>query len=292
MSKFTSSDSALLISKYYTNKGVSNSSDDWEITKKYKNFRGQICRDMLNTNLHIRAIFIEDINCDDPIIVENENFEFFLRSIASSPVFYYVPAICNNGLVFYMVPSKQFDLTNDVPDNLQNFRALLEKKILTLFKEEDVFSIGDDLIFAFPNTDMDDVIRKLERNQIAFNIKLVDKLDPKYFQPLIPDISLSSFRFPQDSGLNSEEAINTIFSILSTKQILETEDYARVKFLLKKVKPEDFKIVRRISLDFRDSPDLKIISIFDYEGNRKRAQDLVKKVWVNNMINSVANQKY
>lgn len=284
MSQYNSNSSTNYIIEYYLSKGLDTPFDSWEITKKYKNFRGQICRDFINRIQHLRAIFVEDENCENPIIIENENFEFFLRSIATTPVFYYVPAICNNGLVFIMVPSKQFDLNSEIPPFNSNSRLLLEKKLLTLFKEDDLFSIGSSLIFAFPNTDMDDVIRKLERNQITFNLKLVDKIDTNYFQPLIPDVSLSSFRFPQDTDLNNEESISIIFKILSTNQNLGTEDYARIKFLLKKIKPSDFNIVKKISMDFRNTFDPKLNSIFDYEGNRKKAQDLVKRAWVSQKI--------
>lgn len=281
MDKLNGDASKVFISEHYKRKGLNSESSDWEVAKKYRNFKGQICRDMINSKLRVRGILIQDPTTDTPFVIENENYEFFLKAVSSAPVFYYVPTICNNGLLYVFTPSNYFDRYNEFPSEFESNRQLLLRKLKTMFKDEDLFNLENSLIFAFPNCDMDDVIRKLELNQLSFNSKLFDKLDPNLFQPIIPDISLSSFKFPEDNNISPEAVIHNIFSVLSYKDTLSNEDYARIKSLLKKVKNEDFNIVRIIASDLRPNDDTKLNAIFDFESNRKKAQELVRRVWLN-----------
>lgn len=280
MAKHSSVDSLNYIAEHFVEKGLASTSLDWVITKKYKNFKSQTCRDVFCEKLRIRAILIEDLNQDSPIVIENENYEFFLKAVVNSPVYYYVPVICNTGLIYVFTPSIYFDNNKSFPAEVNSHKSLLTKKLLTLFKEDDIFSVGNDLYFAFPNTDLDDVIRKLERNQMTFNKDVFDLLDKSIFQLIIPDLSLSVFKFPSDESLTHDEVIDLIFRILSFTDSLDNEKYARIKSLLKRVKSEDFNIVRHISLGFRKEYDPKLVSIFDYEANRKKAQNLVRQIWL------------
>lgn len=284
MNNFNTSTSIEYIVNYFKSKNVDTINADWSLTKKYKNFKGQVCRDLVNLNLKLRAILITNVDNLNPIVIENENYEFFLKEVVNTPVFYYAPVICNAGLLYVFVPSAYFDTYGSIPSDINSQKSILSKKLLSLFKE-DLFSVGESLYFAFPNSDMEDVIRKLEKNQMTFNEKVFSLLDKEHFQLIIPDTTLSSFRFPEDELLSGEQSIDLIFKILSTSQNFNNEIYARIKSLLKKVKVEDFNIVRYMGLGFVKDYDLKLVSIFDYEANRKKAQKLVRQIWLEKVKN-------
>ncbi|NCQ51800.1 hypothetical protein GW796_07895 [archaeon] len=280
MNKIKTAETLDFLSSHYNKKGIHNSIEDWELTKKYKNYKGITCRDFSNLRMRVRAIVLIENDEKSLTIIENQNYEYFLKNLMNIPVFYYVPTICNDGLVFVFELANKFNKFNQLYGLDEHSRILLKKKLLTLFSEDDIFSLNQGLMFAFPNTEMDEVIRKLERNQITYNDKLFDLLDKDIYQPILPDIALASYRFPNDENLNQEEAIDIIFSMVSKKSLFTNEDYARIKLLLKKIKHDEFPTVKKIALSFASGKDKKLIYIFDSEVNRKKAQELVRKIWL------------
>lgn len=280
MTKITTEDAMIFLSEYYKNNGINIPTENWELTKKYKNFKGFTCRDFFSEKDKKRAIVVIESDSDIPQVIENENYEFFLRMLANQPLYYYVPTICNDGLVFVFEPVSSFDKTGKLSIDTQHHKSLLTKKLNSMYREEDVFSLTSGLMFAFPNSDMDEVISHLEKNQMTFNIKLFDCLDQEIFQPIVPDVTLASYRFPADEKLNQEESITIVFKIISQKREFTVEDYARIKFLLKKIKADEFPTVRKIALGFRKGRDERLLSIFESEANRKKAQELVKEICI------------
>jgi len=280
MNKIKTAETLDFLSSHYNKKGIHNSIEDWELTKKYKNYKGITCRDFSNLRMRVRAIVLIENDEKSLTIIENQNYEYFLKNLMNIPVFYYVPTICNDGLVFVFELANKFNKFNQLYGLDEHSRILLKKKLLTLFSEDDIFSLNQGLMFAFPNTEMYEFIRKLERNQITYNDKLFDLLDKDIYQPILPDIALASYRFPNDENLNQEEAIDIIFSMVSKKSLFTNEDYARIKLLLKKIKHDEFPTVKKIALSFASGKDKKLIYIFDSEVNRKKAQELVRKIWL------------
>lgn len=268
---------------YYNLKGISSEPSDWELTKKYRNFKGVTCRDFLNSKSRIRAIVFYELSLDNNAVlklIENENYEFFLKLVAGLPLFYYVPVICNEGLIFIFESANHFEQQKRLSEHPEQHNWLLKKNLLTVFKKEDVFEINNTLRFSFPNLEIEEVVRRLERNKIAFNPKLFTFLDGNRYQPIMPDIALAKFLFPQDENLNPEDAIGVVFAMISQKEDFSQEDYARIKSLLKKVREDDFQTVKKIALGFRKKPDVRLSSLFDMESNRKKAQKIVREIWI------------
>ena len=284
--KVSTEEALKFVSDYYTKKGINNNPNDWELTKKYKNFMGVVCRDFINKKERIRAIVTVTTKNDkqELNVIENENYEYFLNMLINKPVFYYVPAISNYGLVFIFESAGYFDHNEELSPHSEQHRPLLKKVFNKLFNN-DVFSLDVGLMFAFPNTEMDDVIRKLEKNKFQFNPKMIELLDQSKFHPVIPEISLIKYNFPKDETINQEDAINIIFSIISQKEQYSEEDYARIKYLLKKVKFDEFPIVKKIALSFHKNIDPKLSSIFEFEENKKKAQKIVKDIWLKKITN-------
>lgn len=284
--KISTEEAKNFVCKHYTLKGVSSELDDWVLTKKYRNFKGITCRDFSNTKNRVRAIVIAeiipgDINLELKVI-ENENFEYFLKLMTDLPLFYYVPVICNDGLIFIFESANHFEQQKRLSIYPEQHRLLLKKKLLTIFKEEDIFTINNNLRFSFPNIEMDETVRRLERNKITFNSKLFAFLDDRLYQPIMPDIKTASYLFPQDDKLDQDQAIEVIFSMISQKEEFSDEDYARIKMLLKKVKEEEFPTVKKIALGFKRKPDKTLLSLFDVESNRKKSQKIVQNIWLEN----------
>jgi hypothetical protein len=282
--KISTEEAKDFVCKYYATKGVPNDLDDWTLTKKYRNFKGITCRDFSNIKNRIRAIVLAepvsgDVNLELKVI-ENENFEYFLKLMTDLPLFYYVPVICNDGLVFIFESANHFEQQKRLSPYPEQHHMLLRKKLLTLFREEDIFTINNNLRFSFPNIEMDEVVRRLERNKLAFNSKLFPLLDDRLYQPIIPDIKTASYLFPNDEKLSQDEAIEVIFSMISQKEEFTDEDYARIKMLLKKVKDEEFPTVKKIALGFKRKPDKTLLSLFDVESNRKKSEKIVQEIWL------------
>jgi uncharacterized protein YktA (UPF0223 family) len=278
-SKINTKEAIEYISSWYTKKGYEQSLGDWELTKKYKNFKGETCRDVSNHKNRIRCVLVNAENGDISII-EGENYEYFLKLVIDKPMFYYIPTVSNDGLVFVFEGASYFDRFNSFAISQQQNKIILKKKLLKFFREQDIFEVSDQMNFAFPNEEMDNVVRKLEKNQITFNKKLATCLNLEKYQPIIIDVGLSSYRFPLDEDLNQEESINIIFSLMSRPKSLTEEDIARIKLLLKKIKSDEYNIVKKIALGFKRNVEQKVIDMFEAEENRKKAQQLVKNVWL------------
>ncbi len=278
-SKINTKEAIQYTSDWYLKKGCEQSSSDWELTKKYKNFKGDTCRDISNHKNRLRCIVVNS-ESGDISLIEGENYEYFLKLVIDMPMFYYIPTVCNDGLVFVFEGASYFDRFNGFSENHQQNKIILKKKLFKVFREQDVFEVSEQMHFAFPNEEMDNVVRKLEKNQITFNEKLAPHLNSEIYQPIIIDVVLSSYRFPLDESLNQEESINIIFSLMSRPKGLSEEDAARIKLLLKKIKSDEYGTVKKIALGFKRNLDQKIIDIFEAEENRKKAQQLVKNVWL------------
>lgn len=282
--KISTEEAKDFVCKHYALKGVPNELDDWVLTKKYRNFKGVTCRDFSNTKNRVRAIVVaEQVQENMTIalkVIENENFEYFLKLMTDLPLFYYVPVICNDGLVFIFESANHFEQQKILSPYPEQHHLLLKKKLLTIFKEEDIFSINNNLRFSFPSIEMDEAVRRLERNKLTFNSKLFALLDDRLYQPIIPDIKTASYLFPQDEKLDHDGAIEVIFSMISQKEEFTDEDYARIKMLLKKVREEEFPTVKKIALGFKRKPDKTLLSLFDVESNRKKSQKIVQDIWL------------
>jgi hypothetical protein len=282
--KISTEEAKTFVCDYYSLKGIVSNPDDWELTKKYRNFKGVTCRDFANAKNRVRAIVLAEVSSGDIVpslkVIENENYEFFLKMVTDLPLFYYVPVICNDGLIFIFESANHFEQLGRPSQHPEQHHLLLRKKLLTIFREEELFALGNNLRFSFPNLEIEDVVRRLEKSKVTFNPKLFDFLDDRIYQPIMPDVDLAAYLFPKDEKLNNDEAIETIFSMISQKEEFTNEDYARIKFLLKKVKEQEFPTVRKIALGFKKKPDKKLLSIFDLEANRKKAQKIVKDIWL------------
>lgn len=283
--KISTEDAKNFVCDYYRLKGISSEPDDWELTKKYRNFKGVICRDFANAKNRVRAVVVAEEESQEfqqsPLkVIENENYEYFLKMVTNMPLFYYVPTICNDGLIFIFESASHFEQRGQLSPHPEQHHLLLKKKLATLFREEDMFALGNNLRFSFPDMEMEEVVRRLERNRLSFNSKIFACLDNRIYQPIMPDIAMASYFFPQDDKLDHDQAIETIFSIISKKEILSEEDYARIKSLLKKVSNEEFGTVKKIALGFKKNLDQRLFSIFDVESNRKKSQRIVKDIWL------------
>lgn len=277
--KINTEEAQIFVSAYYKNKDVASEPQQWELVKKYKNFKGLTCRDFFYQEKQLKCIVVFDEITSAIQLIENEDYQFFLKQAASLPVFYYVPTICNDGLVFYFEPVAQIDRFGKPAIDTNKYKALLQKKLVSLFTTQGLYSLSSGLFFAFPNTDMDEAVGILEKNQFSFNLKLFEFLEPKIFQPIIPDVTLAKYKFPEDDKLDQEQIIALIFSIISKKKKFSDADYAHIRSLLKRLPLDEFPIITKIALGFKSAKDKKIISLFESESNRRKAQDIIKKIW-------------
>lgn len=276
MNKIKTTEAKIFLCEYYNKKNIITELKDWDLQKKYKNLQQNTCRDFLNQKNNIMAVIIED-NEKRISILEDKNFDSLIKEMEYNKLFYYVPTICNDGLVFVFKPINY--IGNQWILEKNRYKEILEKKLFSLFSKNDLFSINSDLNFAFPNMEMDIVIAILEKNQMEFNDKAFTDLPQKIFQILIPDMVSNLYDFKEYKDLNEENSINLVLEIISKNNFLQIEDYAKIKFLIKKLSRNEFETIRKIALSFSNNKDMKLTYIFDVETNRKKAQELVKDIW-------------
>ena len=58
MTKITTADCQIFLSSHYGERRIDTKSEKWELTKKYKNFKGLTCRDFEYPEEHLKAIVL------------------------------------------------------------------------------------------------------------------------------------------------------------------------------------------------------------------------------------------
>lgn len=278
MDKIATPDCQLFLSAYYAQSKVDTKKEDWILQKKYKNFHGFTCRDFLHEQLNIEAVVVYDKSSQVLSVMENSSYKTFLEEMARKPLFYYVPIITNDGLVFYFEKAVTFDARGKLDEAPQKQKPYLMKRLETVFPAENIATLGVGMIVAFPKLDLDEIIQKLETNKLSFNPKIFDFLNKELFQPIMPDISLAIFTFPEYDDMDVEQSIAVIFDITSKEGELNDEEYARIKKLLKKIPLEEIHSIISIAEGFRNHSDSKLHTLFESEINRKKNQILMEKL--------------
>lgn len=246
------------LSDYYRELNIKTQSEDWELQKKYRNFNGFTCRDFLLKDKNFKLILISEEN-DKVSIIENENFNFFDRNKQKKIIFYYAPVITNDGLVysFFKRMNNSQKFNDYIPTNED--KAQLQQKLYLLFPQFNInfLPFENAILVALPGIDIDDIIVKLENSEFSFNKKIFEILKDKNYQAFYPDLSLAMYSFPDDEKLLHEDAIDLLFKLSSIKKVLVTEDYARIKKLLKKVNENEIITIGKIVKGFK--PNDKIL---------------------------------
>lgn len=239
------------LSEYYKELNIESRSEDWELQKKYKNFNGFTCRDFILKDKNFKLILISENN--NISIIENENFEFFARNKQKKIIFYYAPIITNDGLVYsFFKRINNFQKFDDYIPTIED-KEKLKEKLSLLFPQYNInfLSFKYGIIIALPGIDIDDIIIKLENSEFSFNKKIFEILNNNTYQAFYPDLTLAMYSFPEDEKLLHEEAIDLLFKLSSIKKVLVTEDYARIKKLLKKVNADEIMTVGKIIKAFK-----------------------------------------
>lgn len=279
MEKIGTPECQLFIAAHYAQKDIDTLADDWILEKKYKNFHGFTCRDFFNEGLNIRSVVVAEPLKDRYLlsVIENASFKIFLEAMAKKSLYYYVPAVTNNGLVFYFEKTMTFDATGELDQHPSKQTPYLLKKISSLFKEEQftILEKSTSILFTLP---VEEVIQKLEKNHFSFNAHLFDLLNKNIYQPFVTDMVLSIYDFPEDNNLTSEQAIEKMFAITSQNKNLEDQDYARIKNLLRKVNANELNSISHLMMGFRDNDDIRLETLIEYENNRKNNNSLLKEL--------------
>lgn len=284
--RISTEEAQIFLTEYYKRYDICSEAEDWELLKKYKNFKGLTCRDfILKESVSpkpIKCIVVFDNRTASIQIIEDQNYEFFVKQAANSPVFYYVPVICNDGLVFYFETVAQIDKFGKPagPNENTKFKEMLQSKLAGLLGSSNVFSLSQDLYFSFPLAEMDYVISVLEKNYCKFNMELFDFLDHEKFQPVYPDVDIATHRFPEDLSKSPEQIINTFLSICSTTEEWTSKEYSHIKQLVKNIKNRDeFIACLNIVNGWECANDVKLQDVFNNEILRRKNIELMQEIW-------------
>lgn len=283
MEKAATPECQLFIAAHYAQNNIDTSSEDWVLEKKYKNFHGFTCRDFTNKNLGLQAMVVAEETGDvyKLKVWENASYKTFLDEMSKKSLFYYVPVITNDGLVFYFEKTMKFDAKNQLDTNRSRQIPYLTKKLGSLFKKKQFLLIEKNVTVAFPEHTPEEVIKILEENGFEFNSKIFGLLSVKLYKPVILNIQLTKYTFPEDVGLSIEEIIELIFSIVSQQTALTNEEYARIKNLLKNIPLEEMNSITNIMTSFRPKIDNQLELIIKNEENNKKNQILWKRLLFN-----------
>lgn len=288
--RITTEEAQIFLTEYYKRHEVESEADDWELVKKYKNFKGLTCRDFIlkTQEVEIKCIVVFDTRNSVIQIIEDESYDFFVKQAANAPVFYYAPAICNEGLIFYFEAVAQIDKFGEPSSDVNRYKEMLDNKLLGIFGSKNVFSLSTGLYFSFPYTEIDQVISILEKNLCRFNMELFSFMDSEYFQPVFPDIDIATHRFPEDIHKSQEELINLFLLITNTTVEWTSKEYAHIKSLLKAIKNRDELVaVLNIANGWDSSKNTKVQELYNAEITRRKNMQIINDIWSKKKRNEV-----
>lgn len=282
--RITTEEAQIFLTEYYKRYDISSEPDDWELLKKYKNFKALTCRDFVlvspNLSSTVKCIVVFDNRTSSIQVVENESYEYFVKQAANAPVFYYTPVICNDGLVFYFETVAQIDKFGKPAQDNTQYKGMLLNKLNSLFGSKNVYSLSSGLFFSFPLSEMDYVISVLEKNYCKFNVELSTFLDTEVFQPVFPDVDIASHHFPEDLSKTPEEIIDLFLFICCNTENWNSREYSHIKQLVKSIKDTaEFQACLKIINDWPCYQDNKVREIIDAEIIRRRNMALVQDIW-------------
>lgn len=280
--RITTEEAQIFLTEYYKRHDINSVTDDWVLVRKYKNFKGLTCRDftLKSQEIEIKCIVVFDTRNSVIQVIEDESYDFFVKQAANAPVFYYAPAICNEGLIFYFEAVAQIDKFGIPSTDIGRYKEMLNNKLLGIFGSKNVFSLSSGLYFSFPNTDIDQVIAILEKNLCKFNMELFSFMDSDYFQPVLPDVDIATHRFPEDIHKNQEEIIHLFLEITNTTKEWSSKEYAHVKSLLKAIKSRDELIaVLNIANNWDSAENSKIQELYNAELTRRKNMQIINDIW-------------
>lgn len=280
--RITTEEAQIFLTEYYKRHDIESTPDDWELIKKYKNFKGLTCRDfsLKSQDVEIKCIVVFDTRNAAIQVIEDESYDFFVKQAANAPVFYYAPAICNEGLVFYFEAVAQIDKFGAPATDNERYKEMLESKLLGIFGSKNVFSLSSGLYFSFPNTEIDQVISILEKSLCRFNMELFSFMDSDFFQPVFPDVDIATHRFPEDINKTQEELINLFLTLTNTIEDWTTRDYAHIKSLLKSIRNRDELIaVLNIANGWDSAANPKLQELYSAEITRRKNMQIINDIW-------------
>ncbi len=250
--------------------------DDLVVTKKYKNFNSMLCRDFSVAKIKKNYILVENLESSNIFVIENENYELFLKILKQKPLWGFAPLITNDGLVFAFKEKTQ----QSVDSSKEETEKILNIVLNRIFGRK-YFFIKDEsfLIVGFLEFDLTDVVALLEKNSIKYDEKLSEELDrDKKVTPITPDIALIYYRFPEYYSFTQEQAIDEIFAIISKKKDLTEKELSGIKVLLKKVNKYEFPGVKKIALSFKRQNPKELIEIFELEELKIKSKSVIEEL--------------
>lgn len=257
-------DCQFFLTHYFNSKNIKTNESQWELQKKYKNFDGVTCRDFINNNFKIKVIVIVDEN-EVPSVIENANFEYFLKERASKNTFYYLPLIKDNKINYFFVKKSFFDNKgNSLASDIQSEEILL-KLLQSIFKVEDI-SISGYMLMSFPNIHPNEVIKKLNQSCFNFNDKIIENLPNKAsYAPYYSEVLLAKFENLEYKILNQEQSVDKLLRLCSHKRDFTIEDYAKIHSLLGNISLSEIKLLKNIIENMRFNKDKTITLLIKEE---------------------------
>lgn len=257
----------LLLKLSSKNKNSTNEINNWICLKKYKNFKGETCRDFYNEKRNSKMIVVHN-DKNEMVLIENQNFLYFLRQQEIQPLFCYAPFLSNYGLVFLFCVNKDFNRDKKINTGSQTLTELLLTKIKTIFLEKNIFYLQNEQMVLIKNYDLNYIAEKLEQNNFKLNTLIFEEFKKQGFQSVFPDVMSLKYHFPEDDNKNSNQALDTVFFILS-KQYFSEEIYVRIKKLIKKVSAQDLRLSKKIAIDLNRERKQEIKGLFENEIKNK-----------------------
>ncbi len=277
MKKLNTEESTIYIVNYFKDLGYRTEKEDWTVKKKYKNLNGILCRDFYNEKTKKKAILLENTEVGSRTVIEDENYDYFYKVLKDKPIFYFTPAISNDGLVFV------FQIVNSDTE-VEQVQEILEKKLSKLFEKKNYLIFEDNkddqsnFVVSITGMDLGLIVSTFESNQIKYSEILEKKIDDDNFnyRGITPDAAWVYYKFPEYILFNQEKSINEIFALVSKKDELVEKDLSIIKVLLKKITPQEFSGVKKIALSFKKKNSDNLIKIFEDEESRIRAKSLIE----------------
>lgn len=273
MKKVGTSECKLFVAAHYAQKRQDTMDDDWDLVRKYRNPKGNTCRDfhceMLNINAIVEVLPDENMQGYKLHVIEGADQHYFFDEMLKRPAYLYVPGVSNDGLVFYFENVFRLERNQQLETEPGKYKPVLIKRLKECFGEKAVCDLKA-MTVTFPKHDFEQVIRILEKNGFSYHPQLYELLGDN-ITAFYPDMSMILFEFPEYRNIDMKVIEQEIFKVLSESKEITVESYARIKSLIKKMNLSHLQKVQPIALSFRPD-DKKLLTIFEAEKSKKQAQ--------------------
>ena len=242
--------------EYYKGLKILSEPDEWKMVKKYKNHKGQTCRDFVFLGRHkwwgTRCSVVVDLENEKVELLENKNYNYFARQTPNWIVFEYVPLDSeykDERLI-------GFSLKKEFTAEKFNAPALMEERFKFLdLKIKNKKVLNNVYLYDFDEEDFDIILAKLESDRFHVKLGLIkrvnDSLEDIKYKSLKIESEFFEYNMETVSHLTYQQGMDQILDLITRGFALKKYELGLIRQLIKKIPKEEKEIFQNIISGFQ-----------------------------------------